>query len=444
VPAFLPLYTDDWEFFFAWGGRGGAKSIQIADFLIMDGSRQKLKILCTREVQRSIKQSVHSLLKERIIAQGRESEWSIYTTYMMHKVTGTEIIFSGLQDHTVDSIKSFQGVDRCWVEEAHSVSKHSLDILLPTIVRKPGYKLLFSYNRYAEVDPCHSVALSMLTDHKNLKFVERSTSKNYTWTEYRGTGAVGIFINGRTGNPKWNDGLEADYQRYKKDDPETLEHVYNGEPVSQQAFSCISRKSVLEAIERVLPKESGNWYMGLDVARFGADKTVIYLRRGNTSVTCKAINGSDTVDVCSLVDSVVKDHNITTDRLQINVDDTGVGGGVSDQLHKLYSYNVNRINFGNKAIENDKYDIVASELWFSLKERLNEVSLLDIKDLKDELTSRRWKMDKNQRRVIESKDTFKKRYKKSPDYADACVLCFYVHAHQFSAGVQGLQGLTAY
>jgi len=444
VPAFLPLYNDIWNFFFCWGGRGGAKSIQIADWLIMDLSRQKLRALCTREVQKSIKQSVHSLLKQRIIDQGREAEWAIYSTYMIHKVTGSEFIFSGLQDHTVDSIKSFQGVDRCWIEESHSVTKNSLDILIPTIVRKPGYKIIFSYNRYAEIDPCHAIAISMLTENKRLEYHERSTGNNYSWFEYRGPGAVGVFINGRSGNPRWNEGLEQDYQRYKKDDPETLAHVYEGEPVAQQEFSCISREAVRQAIERQLSTDSDEWVLGLDVARFGADKTVMYLRKGNVSIDCQALRGNDTTEVCALVDEFLKKYETAKSRIEINVDDTGVGGGVSDQLYKLYKYRVNRINFGERAIDTEKYDIISSELWFSLKERIDTVTLLDIQELRDELTARRWKMDKYQRRVIESKDTFKKRYKKSPDYADACILCFYIHASRFTAGPTGIKGLTAY
>jgi len=114
------------------GGRGGGKSWAVADAILALGAAQKLRILCAREVQKSIEQSVHQLLKDRIVALGLEDFYKVQDTKIIGG-NGTLIVFSGLGEHTITSIKSFEGIDIVWVEEAQSVSKKSWDILIPTI-----------------------------------------------------------------------------------------------------------------------------------------------------------------------------------------------------------------------------------------------------------------------------------------------------------------------
>lgn len=137
----------------AYGGRGSAKSWTFAQALLILGSKQKLRILCTREVQKSIKDSVHKLLSDQIKRLGLESFYQILNTEIRGK-NGTEILFSGLSDQTADSIKSFEGVDIAWVEEAQTVTKRSWDIFRPTI-RKAGSEIWVSYNPELETDATH-------------------------------------------------------------------------------------------------------------------------------------------------------------------------------------------------------------------------------------------------------------------------------------------------
>lgn len=126
------------------GGRGGGKSWAIADALLALGAAQKLRILCAREVQDSIKQSVHKLLCDRIEALGLGNFYHIQDNVISGD-NGTEITFTGLGRHTVESIKSFEGVDIVWVEEAQTVAERSWAILTPTI-RKPGSEIWVSFN----------------------------------------------------------------------------------------------------------------------------------------------------------------------------------------------------------------------------------------------------------------------------------------------------------
>lgn len=134
----------------AKGGRGSAKSWSFARALLILGSTRKLRILCTREVQKSIKQSVHKLLKDQIEALHLERFYQVLENEI-RGINGTEFSFSGLSDQTVDSIKSFEGCDIVWVEEAQSVSKRSWSVLIPTI-RKDGSEIWLSFNPELETD----------------------------------------------------------------------------------------------------------------------------------------------------------------------------------------------------------------------------------------------------------------------------------------------------
>jgi len=110
-------------------------------------------VLCTREVQKSIQQSVHQLLKDQISNLGLGAFYEVLATEIRGK-NGSLFLFSGLSDMTAESLKSFEGVDICWVEEAQSVSKSSWNILIPTI-RKDGSEIWVSYNPQLESDETH-------------------------------------------------------------------------------------------------------------------------------------------------------------------------------------------------------------------------------------------------------------------------------------------------
>lgn len=133
-----------------YGGRGGAKSWSVAKVLLAKGADHPLRILCAREVQKSMKDSVHRLLRDQIVALRLESFFEVLETEI-RGANGTVFLFTGLQSHTVDSIKSYEGVDIVWVEEAHGVSKKSWDVLTPTI-RKEGSEIWMTLNPDMETD----------------------------------------------------------------------------------------------------------------------------------------------------------------------------------------------------------------------------------------------------------------------------------------------------
>lgn len=132
-----------------YGGRGGAKSWGVARALLIMGAQKKLRILCAREFQNSIADSVHKLLSDQIQELGLSSLYEIQRNKIAGR-NGTEFGFEGLR-HNITSIKSYEGADICWVEEAQTVSKSSWDTLIPTI-RKDGSEIWLTFNPLLESD----------------------------------------------------------------------------------------------------------------------------------------------------------------------------------------------------------------------------------------------------------------------------------------------------
>lgn len=134
----------------AKGGRGSAKSWAVARALILKALEKKTRILCAREIQNSIEESVHHLLKEQISLLGLSQVFDVQKTSIKCR-NGSEFVFRGLL-RNVDSVKSFEGVDIVWVEEAHNVSEESWELLTPTI-RKEGSEIWVTFNPKFEDDP---------------------------------------------------------------------------------------------------------------------------------------------------------------------------------------------------------------------------------------------------------------------------------------------------
>lgn len=133
-----------------YGGRGSAKSWSVARLLLILGAEKKLRILCTREIQRTISESVHQLLRDQISAMGLDAFYSVTETSIVGQ-NGTQFLFAGLRQQDVAKIKSFEGVDIVWVEEAQVVTKKSWEILVPTI-RKPGSEIWVTFNPELDTD----------------------------------------------------------------------------------------------------------------------------------------------------------------------------------------------------------------------------------------------------------------------------------------------------
>lgn len=147
---FRGLWENKCRYKVLFGGRGSGKTHQVAEYLIVKSLLQKEKILCTREIQRSIKESVHAVLVSKINALGLDKYFTV-TENKISNIAGSEFIFAGLRMN-IDSIKSIEGITKCWIEEAQSVSRKSLDILRPTIRAKDS-EIIITFNPEREQDP---------------------------------------------------------------------------------------------------------------------------------------------------------------------------------------------------------------------------------------------------------------------------------------------------
>lgn len=137
----------------ARGGRGSGKSWSFARAILLTCAKKQTRVLCTREVQKSIQQSVHQLLSDQIEGMGLASLFTILQNEIRGP-HGSAIYFSGLSDQTAETLKSFEGVDIVWCEEAQAISRRSWNILIPTI-RKEGSEIWVTYNPELESDETH-------------------------------------------------------------------------------------------------------------------------------------------------------------------------------------------------------------------------------------------------------------------------------------------------
>lgn len=150
APVFEPLLEPS-RYKGAWGGRGSGKSQFFADLIIIDAIQHPgLRVLCCREIQKSLKESAKRLIEGKIEEYGLGSLFEVQSAEIKTPGGGS-IVFAGLQDHTSDSIKSYEGFDRAWVEEAQTVSHRSMNLLRPTI-RKPGSEIWLSWNPRFDTD----------------------------------------------------------------------------------------------------------------------------------------------------------------------------------------------------------------------------------------------------------------------------------------------------
>jgi phage terminase large subunit len=372
------------------GGRGSGKSWSIASLLMQELTAEKHNLVCCREIQKSLDDSVYKLCVETIVRL-HLSGWNVLRDVLEHE-NGSRVIFRGLKDlRAGNAIKSLEGYDRAWIEEAQSVSAESLQMLIPTI-RMNGSEIWASYNPNTEEDAIES-----------LKLREGAVVVKCNWND----------------NPWFTEKLAKDREADYKFNPELARHIWEGEYLSQADNSVMSRLAVHEAMEREISDE-GDWEIAVDVARYGSDSSIISMRKGLVLKALKEYKNISLVELCGHIEVMAGNNH----DMRIKVDETGVGGGVVDILQSRGYREVVGINFGSKASEEDKFADLPSEMWCTFP--ISEVSLINDSSLFHELTDRRFSYDRKARRQIESKDSYKARNGgKSPDRADSVLMLFY-------------------
>lgn len=224
----------------AYGGRGSAKSWSFARALLIKGARRKLRILCTRELQVSIKDSVWKLLVDQIEELGLQ-EYYEYGQGFIRSTCGTEFIFKGLRTNAQE-IKSMEKIDICWVEEASSVSENSWRLLIPTI-RATGSEIWITFNPDLEDDPVYK------------RFITNPHPK-----------AMVAKIN-YSDNPWFGDELREEMEYDKKVDYNSYLHVWEGYCRSASDAQILFgkwRSDVFEMPKDVIPLFGADWGFAVD------------------------------------------------------------------------------------------------------------------------------------------------------------------------------------
>lgn len=202
LPAKLAPLWKPFRYKILRGGRGGAKSHGIARTLLLMAAQKQMRILCARELQVSIKDSVHKLLVDIIDADPALSAVYSYTKNSITNVLGSEFLFAGIRNN-ITKIKSMEGIDIVWVEEAEAVSSYSWQTLIPTI-RKKGSEIWVSFNPDQEKDPTSQRFIVNLPPN-SLEIV-------MSWED----------------NPWFPDELRDEMEYLYKIDPDAAAHVWGG------------------------------------------------------------------------------------------------------------------------------------------------------------------------------------------------------------------------
>ncbi|MDR2427205.1 MAG: phage terminase large subunit [Endomicrobium sp.] len=404
VDKFLILLKQtSYRIFVFWGGRGGAKTHNMARALLVRCYKKKIRVVILREVMSSIEESLKEVIEQVIKDSGLSSNFRIYSKKIIG-INGSEILFMGMRSDekkkSAQKMKGLEGVDIVWFDEAQTATLDSLNVLIPT-VRKRDSEIWFSLNR--------------ITDH------------DAVWDMFCVSPAEDVYVSKVNWNDNyfWNETMEADRKRIEKTQPEAYPHIYEGEPMDAEGvLSLLTRTEILTAQGREYTNEmlaGSSKIISLDVARFGDDESTLTKRQGIWMFQ-KAFKGLDGTALAN----IVKTENDEWEADGIIIEVTGVGASVCDNLTRLGVEHF-EINPAEKPADSTFHNKRA-EYWWKLREWIkNHGILTNNEKLSADLRAMRYGYQKQTEKIImESKNEIKKRLGRSPDYGDGLALSFAV------------------
>ena len=240
---YKPLWKNAKRRNYIYGGRGSGKSHDVAEYCLFRAYQSKIKVLCTRELQNSIADSVYSLLKNKITDMKLDFFFTVYKDRIVGN-NGSEFIFKGIHNN-VSEIKSMENISIAWLEESQSLSRESIDVIVPTI-RAPGSILIFTFNPYKDNDPIYMEMKNATEDDLVIK-------ANYS------------------DNPWFPEELRMEMERDKKNDYQKYLWVWEGECLGLSDAQIFRGKYVVENFET--PKNA-DFHFGADWG-FANDPTTL-------------------------------------------------------------------------------------------------------------------------------------------------------------------------
>ena len=273
---FQPLFRPA-RYKVAYGGRGSAKSWNIARALLTMAHNRPIRVLCGRELQTSIKDSVHRLLCDQIEIMGLGAHFSTINNEV-RGINGSLFIFEGLR-HNINKIKSLEGIDYAWIEEAEKVSEESWEVLVPTI-RKENSEIWVSFNPAQETDPTYQ------------RFVINTPPDT-----------ILIHVSWRD-NPWFPEVLRKEKDYLASVDPDAYAHVWEGKTIQHSDSQVLSGKWAIDLFEEV---DLGTPYFGADWG-FATDPSVLikfYLKDRVMYVRDEAYGlGVETIDLPQMFERI--------------------------------------------------------------------------------------------------------------------------------------------
>lgn len=417
----------------AYGGRGSGKSRTISDLLVLMAYQRPLRILCARELQLSIGESVHRLIADCIERFEMSRFFTIEKT-TIYGQNGSQFLFAGIKNN-VTKIKSMEGIDICWVEEAESVTAHSWNVLVPTI-RKLGSEIWASFNPGNVLDETYQ------------RFVVNPPPDSH------------VVKANYCDNPWFPEVLRREMQAMRETDPELARHIWDGDPVADSALAIIKPEwisAAVGALGKLGIDPSGGKLAGFDVADEGADANALIARYGVSVFHAEEWKDRDPNSAARYVFTQALRLGFDT----VRYDNIGVGAGakgaIREELERL-DHKAKPPEFAgfnaaaavvNPALEympgktnKDMFANAKAQAWWLLGDRFRETfnavngkpydaeklisldpSLPHLEKLCAELSQPRREF-LNGKFKVESKKDMAARGVKSPNLADALVMAF--------------------
>nr|DAW50793.1 MAG TPA: large terminase [Caudoviricetes sp.] len=429
-PYFKPLISKA-RYKVLYGGRGSGKSYFLAELAVEVSRRIGTVILCAREFQGSLDDSVYQLLIETIDRLGYTDEFDILKSTITHKGTGAKFVFYGIKNN-VTKIKSIQGVGVCWVEEAEAVTKNSWDVLIPSIRGDKNAEIWISFNPKNILDDTYQ------------RFIVHPPKDSI------------VLKANYDINPHFADTpLLADMLECKERDEDLYRHIWLGEPVADSELAIIKPSWIEAAIDahgKLGFSAAGRRILGFDVADEGDDANATVLRHGSVVTDMQQWRGQDVIYSADKVYLYAQEQDID----RIVYDNIGVGAGVKAQFRRK-SGKVQTLGFNaggavykpdakytDDKKNRDMFANIKAQAWWMVRDRFYKTwravhhgdsypedqlislsgSLHELEYLTAELSRPQVDYDQNGRVKVESKKDMKKRGIPSPNRADALVMAF--------------------
>lgn len=415
-----------------YGGRASSKSWEFAGMIASIASQYRTRVLCVRRFQNKIKDSVYTLISNQI-DNFKLSGFDIRATDIQHE-NGSEFVFYGIERNT-DEIKSFEGADILWIEEAHNLTKEQWEILEPTI-RKEGSEIWISFNP------------KYIRDFVYDKFVVNTP------------GNCIIRLVNYDENPFLSATLLDVIEQLKKDDNDSYQHIYKGVPLETNENVVIQYKWLQSCIDAHLKLPNVDWSgavtMGYDIADDGDDKNALCAMKGSIITHLEEWSGGEDEMVKS-GERVIKRAKLCGAN-QIGYDEVGVGAGMGSIFNdkgwrshfgfgagKKPVFPKKKYKADGKLTNEEVFSNLKAQAWWALGDRAKNTFMaieygmefsaeemlsfdsksIDPKMLKqalNELSTPLKDIDNADRVKVESKKDLKKRDVPSPNVADCIVI----------------------